>query len=145
MAMTTKTGHFQPTGTVTDETGDGTVSRGRRQPLNAVRDETRDETINRGLEQAAEYFESGPHQQGRVSYVADVETVDVVRIRKKLGLSQREFSKRYGFPLATVRNWEQHRREPDRHAQMFLAVIDSHPELAASVCARHMGHEGDGA
>jgi putative transcriptional regulator len=34
------------------------------------------------------------------------------RIRRKLGLSQEEFAQRFRLPLGTLRDWEQHRREP---------------------------------
>jgi putative transcriptional regulator len=54
--------------------------------------------------------------------------VDVQAIREKLGLSQAEFARTYRFSIATVRNWEQHRREPDGAAKVLLAVIDRAPE-----------------
>ena len=36
--------------------------------------------------------------------------VDVAAVRKKTGLSQVRFAKRYGFSPAAVRDWEQRRR-----------------------------------
>lgn len=50
------------------------------------------------------------------------------RIRRKLGLSQEEFAQRYRIPLGTLRDWEQHRREPDQAAQAYLVVIDREHE-----------------
>ena len=44
-------------------------------------------------------------------------------VRWKLGLSQAEFAKRFRIPLGTLRDWEQHRTEPDQAAQAYLKVI----------------------
>lgn len=44
-------------------------------------------------------------------------------LRWKLGLSQAEFAKRFHIPLGTLRDWEQHRTEPDQAAQAYLKVI----------------------
>ncbi|HEY7553113.1 MAG TPA: transcriptional regulator [Hyphomicrobiaceae bacterium] len=44
-------------------------------------------------------------------------------LRWKLGLSQSEFAKRFRIPLGTLRDWEQHRSEPDQAAQAYLKVI----------------------
>ena len=56
--------------------------------------------------------------------------VDVAAIRGKLGLTQEEFAAAYGLTAATVKNWEQHRSEPDAAARAFLRVIEQHPEIA---------------
>ena len=45
-------------------------------------------------------------------------------IRRKRGLSQEEFSQRFRIPLGTLRDWEQHRCEPDLAAQAYLLVIE---------------------
>lgn len=44
-------------------------------------------------------------------------------LRWKLGLSQAEFAKRFHIPLGTLRDWEQHRTEPDQAARAYLRVI----------------------
>lgn len=44
-------------------------------------------------------------------------------LRWKLGLSQAEFAKRFRIPLGTLRDWEQHRSEPDQAARAYLKVI----------------------
>lgn len=51
----------------------------------------------------------------------------VKRIRWKLGLSQTKFSAAFGIPLGTLRDWEQHRREPDQAAKSYLEVIARDP------------------
>jgi putative transcriptional regulator len=50
------------------------------------------------------------------------------RIRRKLGLSQDEFAQRFQIPLGTLRDWEQHRREPDQAARAYLIVIEREHE-----------------
>ncbi len=56
------------------------------------------------------------------------EQVDVKSIRKRTGLSQDAFAKRYGFTLDSVQNWETRRREPAGTARVLLTVIDREPE-----------------
>jgi putative transcriptional regulator len=62
-------------------------------------------------------------------------------IRLKLGLSQREFSERYGVPLGTLRNWEQDRYEPDTVHRICLSMICSYPKLVA-VEVQYMREDG---
>src|SRR5688572_10009669 len=59
--------------------------------------------ILRGARQARAYAEGT--REGFVAHVP--ERVDVVAIRKRLGLSQQEFANRFGFKLDAVQNWEQ--------------------------------------
>ena len=60
----------------------------------------------------------------RVSYAGHV--------RFKLGLSQAEFSRRFGIPVGTLRDWEQHRSTPDQAALSYLKVIASNPEAVVT-------------
>ncbi|MBA4173667.1 MAG: XRE family transcriptional regulator [Hyphomicrobium sp.] len=48
-------------------------------------------------------------------------------VRFKLGLSQDEFARRFGIPVGTLRDWEQHRTEPDTAAMSYLKVIKANP------------------
>ena len=52
-------------------------------------------------------------------------------VRFKLGLSQEEFARRYGIPIGTLRDWEQHRTEPDTAATSYLKVIKVNPKVVA--------------
>lgn len=52
------------------------------------------------------------------------------RVRKRLGLSQAEFSRRIDVSLDTIRNWEQGKRSPTGAAKALLKVIDKAPEAA---------------
>jgi putative transcriptional regulator len=61
----------------------------------------------------------------RVHVPADV---DVQGIRKRLGVSQAQFSARFGISPGTLRDWEQHRKKPEGPARVLLMVIDKEPE-----------------
>ncbi|SFM13564.1 helix-turn-helix domain-containing protein [Nitrosomonas communis] len=52
------------------------------------------------------------------------------RVRKRLGLSQVEFSERIGVSLDTIRNWEQGKRCPTGAAKALLKILDKAPEAA---------------
>jgi putative transcriptional regulator len=57
------------------------------------------------------------------------------RIRRKLGLSQEDFAQRFRIPLGTLRDWEQHRREPDQAARAYLVVIEREHEAVERALA----------
>jgi putative transcriptional regulator len=54
------------------------------------------------------------------------------RVRKRLGLTQLEFSQRINVSLDTIRNWEQGKRCPTGAAKALLKVLDKAPEAALS-------------
>jgi putative transcriptional regulator len=54
------------------------------------------------------------------------------RVRKRLGLTQLEFSRRIDVSLDTIRNWEQGKRCPTGAAKALLKVLDKAPEAALS-------------
>ena len=56
-------------------------------------------------------------------------------VRFKLRLTQEEFSARYHIPLGTLRDWEQHRSEPDQASRAYLKVIATEPEMVATALA----------
>ncbi len=53
--------------------------------------------------------------------------VDVRAIRKRTGLTQEKFAAAYGFPIQTLRDWEQGRSRPDTSARAYLLVISRAP------------------
>jgi putative transcriptional regulator len=57
------------------------------------------------------------------------------RVRRRLGLSQLEFSHRIDVSLETIRNWEQGKRRPTGAAKALLKVLDKAPEAALSALA----------
>lgn len=74
----------------------------------------------------ARAYARGETNEGFVAHVPA--EVDVKAIRTKLGLSQESFGLRFGFSPAAVRDWEQHRRQPEQAARVLLLVIDRNPE-----------------
>lgn len=54
--------------------------------------------------------------------------INVRAVRERTQLSQEAFSVRYGLDLATLRNWEQGRSEPDAAANTLLWTIARNPE-----------------
>jgi len=52
------------------------------------------------------------------------------RVRKRLGLTQAEFSSCVDVPLETIRNWEQGKRCPTGAAKALLKLLDKMPETA---------------
>ena len=60
---------------------------------------------------------------------------DVRGIRCKLGLSQAEFARRFGFSVRTVQEWEQGRSIPDQPARVLLRVIQRSPRTVQRAVA----------
>lgn len=52
---------------------------------------------------------------------------DVKGLRKKLKLTQKEFSSFYHINLETLKNWEQEKRVPDLTSISFLTCIERNP------------------
>lgn len=73
------------------------------------------------------------HARGKVTgkpagrRVHIVEVPDAGAIRRKLRMSQSQFAKAYRIPLATLKGWEQGRRQPDAPAAAYLQVIARKP------------------
>ncbi|HDS1815717.1 Antitoxin igA-2 [compost metagenome] len=68
--------------------------------------------------------------QGRQvpSRVFEVDALQVRSIRKSTGLSQVRFAEMIDVQVATLRNWEQGRREPTGPAKALLRAIRNDPE-----------------
>jgi putative transcriptional regulator len=62
--------------------------------------------------------------------------VDVKAIRNRLRCSQSQFSRRFGFAIDAVQDWEPHRRRADRTARVLLTVIDREPDAVNRALAR---------
>lgn len=54
--------------------------------------------------------------------------MDVAEIRKKSGLTQRDFANTFLIPLSTLRKWEQGQRVPQGPTQILLHVIAHNPK-----------------
>ena len=53
-------------------------------------------------------------------------------LRRRIFLTQEEFAQTYHIPIGTLRDWEQHRSEPDAPARAYLKVIAADPEGVAA-------------
>lgn len=53
--------------------------------------------------------------------------LDVKKIRKKIGLSQTQFSKLICVSIKTLQNWEQGRRQPHGPALALLRILKKDP------------------
>ncbi len=90
--------------------------------------------IIEGLEEAIAWT-NGQNDAVRTT-VVQIPKVDVRKIRQEMGLSQAEFATKFGFSLATLRNWEQGRAIPDTPTRVLLAVIAKHPDAVEDVLRR---------
>ena len=90
--------------------------------------------IIEGLQQAVEWSR-GQNNHVRVT-VVQVPEVDVRKVRRQMGLTQTQFAMKFGFPPATLRNWEQGRATPDAPTRVLLAVIAKHPEAVEDVLGK---------
>jgi len=88
-----------------------------------------------GDELIAAMAEAAAHADGRGPQLRShtVDIPDVRALREALGLSQQAFARAYRIPLATLKGWEQGRRQPDATAAAYLAVISRLPEQARDV------------
>ena len=82
--------------------------------------------IERGLRQALAFIEgTADLSKYRVHIPREI---DVRAIRDKLGMTQEEFARQFGFSVNTLRHWEQGRRVPEGSARAYLLVIDRAPK-----------------
>ncbi len=65
--------------------------------------------------------------------VTRIEVPDVRALREELKMSQTDFASAYRIPLATLKGWEQGRRQPDATAAAFLSVIARLPKETRTV------------
>jgi putative transcriptional regulator len=91
-----------------------------------------------GKDLIAAMEEAAAHAQGKgkVARVQTLEVPDVRAIREGLGLSQQAFASAYRIPLATLKGWEQGRRQPDATASAYLSVIAHLPREARGLTVR---------
>lgn len=85
-----------------------------------------------GQDLIAAMAEAAAHAQGKGAVAREhvVHVPDVRAIRERTGLSQAAFANAYRIPLATLKGWEQGRRQPDATASAYLSVIARMPAEA---------------
>lgn len=81
-------------------------------------------SIKQGLEEALEF------SQGKVSkaVVHKFSSVDVKKVRAKVGMSQNEFASAFGISVSTLRHWERGDRSPQGPALVLLNVVAKEPQ-----------------
>jgi putative transcriptional regulator len=62
-----------------------------------------------------------------------IDAPQVRELREAYGLSQERFAALMGISVATLRNWEQGRRQPEGSARVLLEVVAKHPEAVLDV------------
>jgi putative transcriptional regulator len=90
--------------------------------------------IKAGLDDARAYLDGTADKRRYRIHVP--ETMDVKKIRMRLGLSQEAFAETYGFALSAVRDWEQGRRRPERSARILLKIVEKEPDAVTRALAR---------
>lgn len=56
-------------------------------------------------------------------------------LRHRLGMSQTEFAKAYGIPVANLRQYEMARHMPPPAVRAYLKVIEAEPEVVRKAVA----------
>ena len=110
----------------------GNITKYRLNPKRLPKTDWRAFDAMRGEErhQAAIHDQDCP--PATTAQLAKAHRVPAVRaLRKKLKLTQQEFSARFHLPLGTVRDWEQGTHRPDKAAQILLTVIAKDPDAVA--------------
>jgi putative transcriptional regulator len=86
--------------------------------------------IAAGIEDAIA-FAGGDETRARI-----IRPVDIKAVRKRIGKTQGQFSNEFKLPIGTVRDWEQHRREPDTGSKLYLSMIEADPEGVKRILAK---------
>jgi putative transcriptional regulator len=89
-------------------------------------DKTLFESLKQSLKEAAA-IRRGELDPGRIT---EISAPDAKSVRAKIGLSQIDFAQLIGVKVATLRNWEQHRRQPTGPAAALLTIVEKEPEAA---------------
>jgi putative transcriptional regulator len=97
---------------------------------------TRKSKIVAGLKDAVR-FARGEASRTKAHAVKVPHPLDVRAIRQSQGLTQEAFADKYGFPLSTLRNWEQGHRVPSGASRNFLLVIERQPQAVEAALAAH--------
>ncbi len=93
----------------------------------------------RDFEQVVESVrQAGRIRRGEMapSRVTTIRPADVRAIRTQLGKTQTEFALMIGVSPATLRNWEQGRRQPEGPARALLRVAARHPKTVAAALSK---------
>ena len=87
--------------------------------------------VTEGLREAVAHH-LGKRDGGTAFSVDPIDGKFVRALRKRLGLTQREFAIKFGFSLKTLQKWEADYRTPEGPARAYLMVISEIPDEVIS-------------
>ena len=90
------------------------------------------QNLLQGIREAGSYLRGNKRAASRVDQIAPS---SIAAIRTKLRLSQKAFASAFGISPATLRNWEQGRRQPTGAARVLLRVAAKHPKAVLEAVA----------
>lgn len=93
------------------------------------------DSILRGAQQSLEYAK-GTRKGFTTHRVTVPKKVNVKAIRKRLGMTQQQFSLTFGFAERTLKSWEAGEREPESYARILLKVIEKNPAAVLDATMR---------
>jgi putative transcriptional regulator len=93
------------------------------------------EDLIKSLHQAVAHAK-GKSKAGQVHVVS---VPNVRSLRESLKMSQQKFALTFRIPLATLKGWEQGRRQPDATAAAYLSVIEKLPKEAQAALESAQG------
>lgn len=82
------------------------------------------ESIQKGLNEAIDYSK-GDCKEARVTKI-DLD-VDVKKVRRDIGMTQKDFAISFGISLGTLRHWERGDRKPKGPALVLLNLVQRDP------------------
>lgn len=85
------------------------------------------ESIKAGLEDAIAYA-NGDETRATIRTI-ELPAPNVSAIRRKTGLTQKEFAQWINVKLGTLQQWEQSRRSPNGPTKVLLTIIDQNPNV----------------
>lgn len=90
------------------------------------------ESLKQGLHEAIDYSE------GRLKNVRVYKPtpVDIKQLRKRVGMTQLEFSSAFGISIGTLRHWERGDRTPKGSALVLLNLVQKEPHTILRVLSQ---------
>lgn len=90
------------------------------------------ESLKQGLREAIDYSE------GRLKNVRVYKPtpVDIKQLRKRVGMTQLEFSSAFGISIGTLRHWERGDRTPKGSALVLLNLVQKEPHTILRVLSQ---------
>jgi putative transcriptional regulator len=93
-------------------------------------------TISRTTLSEAEIDERSERPMTKAELASMPRAPFIATMRRRMRLTQEEFSARFAIPLGTLRDWEQRRSAPDATAQAYLKVIAADPDGVAKTVGK---------